>query len=144
MRTGRSEPIHFGFRFGAQDGIGVRKPLRKKQSSRLRSKDIPKDTDGDDSMTTTLCSGYAPSRAGRTPILCDERASLLGDTTTPSGIAPGTMVICDGRPEYAESARSTTRSSLFSHDRRGHTSASLKRPPTTDLSRQGPRSRIES
>jgi len=144
MPTGRSEPIHFGFRFGAQDGVGFRKLLRGKRSSRLRPKDIPKDTNGDDSMTATLCNGYAPSGTGRTTILCDERAPLLGDTGSPSEIASGTTVICDGRPRYAESERSTTRSSFLSPDRREHIllRSHDHRPPIP--SRQDPRSRIEN
>lgn len=145
MPTRRSEPIHFGFRFGAQEGIGFRNPFKRKPSLHPGPPGISKYTDGDDSITRTICSGYAPSRTGRTTVLCDERAPLFGDTWTPSDIAPGTMVICDGPPQYAEPDGCIKRpSSSFSRDRLASDLASSKRPSSIASSTQSPHSHIES
>jgi len=145
MPTRRSEPIHFGIRFGAQEGISFRNPFKRKWSLHPRPPGISKYTDGGDSVTGTICSGYAPSRTGRTTVLCDETAPLLGDARTLSEIAPGTMVICDGPPQYAESDRCIKRrSSSFSRDRLASDLASSKRPSSSASSTQSPHSCIES
>lgn len=143
MPIGRSEPIHFGFRFGAQDSIGFSKPSRKKRSSQPEPASTAKETAGDGSRTVTLCDGYAPSTGGRTTTY-DERAPLLQDTRTPSEIAPGTMIICDGKP-YAHATSSTKRStsSLLHNHRELPVAASARKSTATSSRKDAFKSRIQ-
>ena len=95
MFSGRSEPLHFGFRFGVQGGGRSDKP--SKPEHRNSTKENHRGSAAGCQRTNTYKDPKSSKRQPSSTIINDDRTPLLRGRLAASDIAPGTVTIC-GEP----------------------------------------------